>query len=405
MRRDGRNTNEHKLVRIVIRQKRILERARYPLRRSKYSNHIYNDHQHIILLALRQHFKKSYREFCDIMEVCTELLDEIGLDKIPHWTTLQKFSARANMRRLENLLLACLEEARLRILCLAVDSSGFSSTSASSYYVQTIKQRSGKRGRPREGRHVRRYVKQTMAVETRKQLIVAMKFRMGPANDSPDFIPVLKKVEPARQPVKIVLADKGYDSESNHEYAQEILGARTVIPVRASSRPKIKMRGRRRKRMAREFDEREYHQRAKAETVFSVEKRIMGSYVQSRGVSQQHKELLLRALSYNSNRLELLFLVFIEDFYKALSHKQHQTIDMNTAVLDSFNKPRKIANFSTEKRKIEKGFCCLEWLLVKILQMPEVYSPAGVVPHRSARRMACHEPLSLGLFLSRNAHR
>jgi len=61
---------------------------------------------------------------------------------------------------------------------------------------------------------------------------------------------------------------------------------------------------------------------------------------------------------------------------------------MNTAVLASFNKPRKIANFSTEKRKIEKGVCCLEWLFTKILQMPEVYSPAGVVPHRSARRMA-----------------
>jgi len=312
MRRDGKSAKEHKLVRIVIRQKRILERARYPLRRSKYSNHIYNDHQHVILLALRQHFKKSYREFCEIMGVSTELLDEIGLKKAPHWTTLQKFSARANMRRLERLLLACLEEARLRVLHLAVDSSGFSSTSASNYYVRTIEQRNGKRGR-----HVRRYVKQTMAVETRKQLIVAMKFRMGPANDSPDFIPVLKKVEPARQPVKIVLADKGYDAESNHEYAQEILGARTVIPVRASSRPKIKMRGRRRKRMAREFDEREYHQRAKAETVFSVEKRIMGSYVQSRGVSQQHKELLFRALSYNSNRLESFFLLFIEGFYRA----------------------------------------------------------------------------------------
>jgi len=121
MRQDGKKAKEHKLVRIVMRQKRILERARYPLRRSKYSNHVYTDHQHVILLVLRQHFKKSYREFCHIMEVCTELRDEIGLDKVPHWTTLQKFSARANIRRLENLLLACLEEARLRVLYLSVD--------------------------------------------------------------------------------------------------------------------------------------------------------------------------------------------------------------------------------------------------------------------------------------------
>jgi len=82
---DGEKAKNHKLLRIVIRQKRILKRERYPLRRSKYSNHIFNDHQHLMLLVLRQHFKKSYKEFCHIMEVCIELRDEIGLSKVPHW--------------------------------------------------------------------------------------------------------------------------------------------------------------------------------------------------------------------------------------------------------------------------------------------------------------------------------
>jgi len=317
MRRDGKSAKEHKLVRIVIRQKRILERARYPLRRSKYSNHIYNDHQHIILLALRQHFRKSYREFCDIMEICTSLLDEIGLKKVPHWTTLQKFSARADMRRLERLLLACLEEARLRVLYLAVDSSGFSSTSASTYYVRKFELRKDRPGRPRRGYIMKRYLKQTIAVETRKQLIVAMKFRMGPANDSPDFIAVLKKVMLAGQPVRVVVADKGYDAEKNHAYAQEVLGARSMIPLRASGRPMVKAGGRYRRRQKRSFDEKEYHQRSKVETVFSVEKRTMGSHLLARGICQQHKELIFRAFSYNSRRMEFLFLLFIEGFYRA----------------------------------------------------------------------------------------
>ena len=63
---------------------------------------------------------------------------------------------------------------------------------------------------------MRHYLKQTMAVEPRKQLIVAVEFRVGPANDSPDFIRVLKKVEPANQPAKLVVADKDYDAERNH---------------------------------------------------------------------------------------------------------------------------------------------------------------------------------------------
>jgi hypothetical protein len=297
---------------------RVLKRARYPLRRSKYANHLYTDHQHVVLLALRQHFRKSYRDFCEMMEVCTEILDELGLRRVPHWTTLNKFSKRAETRRLERLLLRFLQEARLKVLYLAVDSTGFSSTSASTYYTRVLESRGGRLGGHRRGVLTHRYVKQTMAIETRKQLIVAVKFRRGPSGDSPDFVWTLKKVRPSGLPVKLVVADKGYDAESNHEYAQDILGALTAIPVRAANRPKIKMKGKRRRKQARDFDQEGYDShRPKVETVFSVEKRKMGSTVLARHSSQQHKELILRAFSYNSVRMESLFLLFIEDFYRA----------------------------------------------------------------------------------------
>ena len=318
---DGKKANQHKLVRIVRRQKRVLKRARYPLRGSKYANHLYTDHQHVVLLALRQHFRKSYRDFCEMLEVCTEIMDELGLKRVPHWTTLQKFSRRADARRLERLLLAYLVEARLSVLHLAVDSTGFSSTSASTYYTRVLEDRKSKIGGHRRGVLTRRYMKQTVAVETRKQLIVAVKFRRGPSNDSPDFPRVLKKVLPAGLPVRLVVADKGYDAESNHEYAQEVLGARTMIPVRYRG-PGIRVGGRYRRRNLRDFDEDAYHERAKVETVFSVEKRTMGSHVLARVPSQQHKELIFRAFSYNSGRMESLFLHFIEDFYRASSRKR-----------------------------------------------------------------------------------
>jgi hypothetical protein len=89
-----------------------------------------------------------------------------------------------------------------------------------------------------------------------------------------------------------------------------------MIPVRYRG-PGIRVGGRYRRRNLRDFDEDAYHQRAKVETVFSVEKRKMGSHVLARVPSQQHKELIFRAFSYNSGRMETLFLLFIEDFYKA----------------------------------------------------------------------------------------
>jgi hypothetical protein len=274
----------------------------------------------VVLLALRQHFRKSYRDFCEMLEVCTEIIDELGLKRVPHWTTLQKFSKRADTRRLERLLLAYLVEARLSVLHLAVDSTGFSSTSASTYYTRVLEDRKSKIGGHHRGVLTRHYMKQTAAVETRKQLIVAVKFRRGPSNDSPDFPLVLEKVLPAQLPVKLVVADKGYDAESNHEYAHEVLGARTMIPVRYRG-PGIRVGGRYRRRNLRDFDEDAYHQRAKVETVLSVEKRKMGSHVLARVPSQQHKELIFRAFSYNSGRMESLFLHFIEGFYKAPCEK------------------------------------------------------------------------------------
>jgi len=316
---NGENARQNKLVRIVRRQKRVLERARYPRRASKYANHIYSDRQHVILLALRQHLRKSYRDFCDMMDACTLVLEELGLKKAPHWTTLQKFSARAETMRLERLPLVCLDDARLRVLDLAVDSTGFSSTAASYYYTRTLELRTGERGRPRSRRPIRHHIKQTMAVETRRQLIAAVKFRYGPANDSPDFIPVLRKLRTARQSVRLVVADKGYDSERNHEYAWRSLGARAVMPLRWGGTPGIWFKGQYRRKQLKDFDAEAYHQRAIVETVHSVEKRKMGDIVLARGACQQHKELIFRAFAYNVGRLEAIFLSIIEGFYRALS--------------------------------------------------------------------------------------
>ncbi len=154
-------------------------------------------------------------------------------------------------------------------------------------------------------------------METRKQLIAAVKLRMGPANDSPDFIPVLKKAGRARQDIRLVTGDKGYDAERNHEYVHEVIGGRSVIPVRRGDDPDVRIMGRYRKRQRKHFDSRAYRQRVKVETVNSVQKRTMGSHVSSRKTGQRHRELVFRALAYNAKRMETLFHLLFEGFYKA----------------------------------------------------------------------------------------
>jgi len=299
----------------------MLKRARYPLRRSRYANHVYDDRQHLILLVLRQHFRMPYRQFCETMEVCTVLTGEIGLSKVPHFTTLQKFSARTMVRGLERLLLAFLDEAGVRSLCIAVDSTGYSSTCASDYYTRIVERQGAGPGPPRKNRRIRRHVKETLAVETRKQLLLAVKFRLGPANDSPDFVRVLAKVRRAGRHVVLVVGDKGYDSEGNHEYVREVLGGRSVIPVRKGDDPRLRVRGRYRREQWKHFDSVAYRQRVKAETVNSVQKRTMGSHVLSRRIGQQHRELLFRALAYNMRRVESLSLLLVGGFLQSQMDK------------------------------------------------------------------------------------
>lgn len=84
-----------------------------------------------------------------------------------------------------------------------------------------------------------------MTVETRKQPSVYVKFRVDPASDLLDSIRFLKRVSPADQLVGIVVASEGYDGESYHYCAQEVMDAETMIAMRTVSRSRNKMRGRR----------------------------------------------------------------------------------------------------------------------------------------------------------------
>jgi len=72
----------------------IIKRARVLPYLHRCSNHVYAVWQHLVLLALRQYKRKSYRRFADFLEESYGILECLGLSRIPHYTTLQKASAR-----------------------------------------------------------------------------------------------------------------------------------------------------------------------------------------------------------------------------------------------------------------------------------------------------------------------
>ena len=101
----------------------------------------------------------------------------------------------------------------------------------------------------------------------------------------------------------MVIADKGYDNEDNHQLVRETLHAFSVIPARYEHVPIWRTHGRYRKQMKRGYNERLYNQRNKHETIMSVIKRLFGEYISSRLVKTQNRELSFRCIAYNMHRL------------------------------------------------------------------------------------------------------
>ena len=73
---------------------RVLRYARIPLFMHRKSNHIFTVWQHMVLLVIRQYEGKSYRLFVDWLVEAYYLRMVLQLSRIPHFTTLQKFTEK-----------------------------------------------------------------------------------------------------------------------------------------------------------------------------------------------------------------------------------------------------------------------------------------------------------------------
>ena len=252
---------------------------------SKFSNKIYCNHQKIALLVLRQKLKLTYRGLIEWLEVTEEVCLLLGLTKLPDHSTLVKFDKRVSASLLNGLI--NMKEAKI----IALDSSGFE-TETKSYYYRTVYNMNQKQ-------KSRRYLKVSLAVDTDKQFVLSNRIRLGPRNDNIDFKSLLKNLS-----AKFVVADKGYDSKENRYFVLRMLKAYPHIPYRKFSGVIYEKAG-----VKLKFDERIYHQRSKAETVFSVIKRKYGSIVRAKRFESQRKEIIYRLVAYNLDRKIILSLL------------------------------------------------------------------------------------------------
>lgn len=295
----------NRLIKAVCEVGVWLDVVNVPVYSGKYSKQVYTQHQLLQCLVVKTVYRLKYRELAELLQVSDTLRDCIGLEKVPHFTTFQKFAARFPCRILHQIITSISKYLRSGTLSIALDSTGFSLDTSSYHYSRRIR---------RLERH-RSYVKTTMAVDTETQAVTAIKTRLKRRHDIVDAKPTLNKSRLVGK-IKNVVADRGYDSEDLMTFIKDTLKAEPIIDLKYMDKPLSKTGGSNRKQLKKDFPLKTYHQRSKVETVNSTIKRKFGSTIHARNGKTQKQETHLKALIHNLTLNKIVKI--LKDFYKAV---------------------------------------------------------------------------------------
>ena len=283
---------KNKYQRMIALMRQILKKMHVPLYLYPKSKHVFSVHQHIIMLVLRQYESKSYESFVEWLHVSDGITAMLGINTIPHFTTLQKAASRLSDVLLHVAIGRFIQITSPDKIFAGADATGFEDRHCTPYYTWRARIR-------------RSYTKLSAGSDMKTQLVCAVVIQHHPISHDTRHFPQSFSQMVAITPMSVMVLDRGYDAEPVHQMIRDE-NVISVIPARIKSHLISRIRGRYRKMMRSDFDETTYHQRNKCETIFSVIKRRFGSEIKSYDDSMKEKELLYRVLAYNCHRMCLI---------------------------------------------------------------------------------------------------
>ena len=149
------------------------------------------------------------------------------------------------------------------------------------------------------------WLKWVVVVDLDQQFVLSQIARRGPWNDCAN-LPTVVEAASKRTPIGLVLADAELDSERNHKYIRQQLGAQSVIPAKRGK--KTWRIHRVRAEMRRSLPRRLYRRCALIESLFSSIKRKLSARAPGRSLPTPMRQALLLGLSFNLNRLRHRYL-------------------------------------------------------------------------------------------------
>jgi hypothetical protein len=258
------------------------------------SRHDFTQRQLMACLILRAYLKTTYRGLLEFLALSLNLRQELGMqDKLPHYTTLQKFSARSKVLEIADAMIQTIGRAAGEPVfaqgAAAMDATGLETTTASAHF------------QCRRGGQRRKWVKISTIVLCGSLLPLGLVMDWGSNNDKCQAKALIGKASQATLPAKLY-ADAGYDAEWIHDQCRLEWGVESVIKP-AVHRADGRRNGFWRSRMSENYLQRKgYGGRWAVETFFSGLKRTMGSMLTSRRPSQLLAEAAFKVLAYTLRR-------------------------------------------------------------------------------------------------------
>lgn len=246
--------------------------------------------QLISCLVLKAYLKTTYRGVIEFLEASAELRSRLGLEELPHYSTLKKFASRHDVLQIVDcMLLELVRQFDPQAPEAAIDSTGLETTSASAHYQS------------RSGRQRKKFIKVSVCVLAGSLLPSSVALSWGPSNDKAEAADVLAKASNVSTPQR-VFADAGYDAEWVHQFCREDWQVESVIKP-ANHRADGGHNGTYRSLMTEEtLKNKGYGRRWLVESFMSGLKRTMGSTLNARNDRSLFVEAALRVLAYALRR-------------------------------------------------------------------------------------------------------
>src|SRR5258708_8244120 len=172
-----------------------------PPYRTRFSKHQFTQPQLLAVLCLMRYEDWTFREAETRLREHQELRAALKLREVPDYTTLYRFLRRLDDVTVERGLgetVRRLRRRRRRAVSVAIDGTGLSYNSVSTFFIRRLEQHAD-----RSARH-RHWLKWGVVVDVQQQILLAQRAHQGPGSDVRS-LPGLLDVAARRPPTPLVL--------------------------------------------------------------------------------------------------------------------------------------------------------------------------------------------------------